>query len=88
MLRSSLISSWKPTIESSPVSGFSSNGRDSPSEPMSVDGDSLQFGRCLTDLVSSRCPAAIAAVVGEYLSMSFIDGQRITAEGCYTPCVA
>ena len=54
------------------MSGSFSNRRDSPSEPISVDDESLQFGRNLTDLVPSRCPAAVAAVIGGYLRTSFI----------------
>ena len=71
MLRSSSISSLKATMECSPVRVFFSNGRDSPSEPMSVDDDSLQLGRNRTKRVPSRCPAAVAAVIGLYLRISF-----------------
>jgi hypothetical protein len=39
---------------------------------MSVDEDSLQFGRNLTNLVPSRCPAAVAAEIGGYLRISFL----------------
>ena len=53
------------------MSGFFENGRGSPSEPDNVGGDSLQLGRNRTKRVPSRCPAAVAAVIGGYLRISF-----------------